>query len=147
MALFRIKKDKEEKKTPVAVDPIKNVKDTKKSPVKKKSVKKFVKKASDTVLNYKRDIYAVILNPRVTEKATMQSENGVYVFDISPRAGKSDVAEAVKKLYNVTPVKVNITSIPSKKLRLRTKNNKFGTKSGGKKAYVYVKKGDTIDVV
>ena len=144
MALFRLKKDTEEKKTSKGAV----VSDAQSS--EKKVEKKAEKKntASEILsLNYKKDIPSVLKHPRVTEKATLQSEKGVYVFDVAPRATKADVAEAVKSLYKVTPRKINMVKVPTKKVRMRGQQNKYGSKSGGKKAYVYVKKGDTINIV
>jgi len=88
----------------------------------------------------------ILKAPRITEKATFAAENGIYVFEIDLRATKKDVAGAVESLYKVKPVKVNITKIPSKSVQSR-RRGKFGTTSKGKKAYVYLKKGDTIEIV
>ena len=157
MALFRLKKDTEEKKTSedvVVSDAKKGLKKAEKkvdlpAGQAEKKVEKKEKKASSDILslNYKKDMPSVLKNPRVTEKATLQSEKGVYVFDVAPRSTKKDVAEAVKALYKVTPRKINMVKVPSKRVSIRGKQNKYGVKSGGKKAYVYVKKGDTIDIV
>ena len=153
MALFRLKKDTEEKKTSkdVVVSDVKEVKKEKVNKTTKKETEKKIEKKTVTSnvlsLNYNKDITSVLRHPRVTEKATLQSENSVYVFDVSSRATKKDVAEAVEALYKVTPRKINIAKVPSKRIRMRKQQNKYGIKSGGKKAYVYVKKGDTIDIV
>ena len=91
----------------------------------------------------KRDI--VIKNPRITEKASFMSEtSNVYTFDITKGATKKWVANAVKNLYKVVPVKVNVVTIRAKKVFVR---GKMGAKAGGKKAYVYLKKGDKIEIV
>jgi len=89
---------------------------------------------------------AVILGPRITEKAVGISEQNVYTFNVRRDATKFQVRDAVKALYNVTPVKVNIVNkAPAKRMvgmRNRTKHVK-----GIKKAYVYLKKGDSISLV
>ncbi|MEX0652112.1 MAG: 50S ribosomal protein L23 [Candidatus Paceibacterota bacterium] len=147
MALFRIKKDTEkEKATPDAV--VSNVKETKQEAVVKSAKGDMKTPASELLsLNYKKDIPSVLAHPRVTEKATIMSEQGVYVFDVAPRSTKKDVAEAVQALYKVTPRKINMVKVPAKRVRMRKHQNRYGVKSGGKKAYVYVKKGDVIDIV
>lgn len=171
MALFRLKKDTEKDKTlkdvvvsdtkkaetsagEVSADVLLSVgipqnEKTKKEKVKetKEKLKKKTISSDISSLNYNKDIASVLRHPRVTEKATLLSERGVYVFDVLFRATKKDVAEAVKELYKVTPRKINMVKVPSKKMRIRGRQNKFGVKSGGKKAYVYVKKGDTINIV
>lgn len=152
MALFRFKKNTTEKKlsnVEVISSTKKEKRDVEKEKVEKtiKEVKKKTTTSDVLLLNYKKDITLVLKHPRVTEKATLQSERGVYVFDVASRATKSDVAEAVMALYKITPLKINMVKIPSKRIRIRNQQGKYGVKSGGKKAYIYVKKGDTIDVV
>lgn len=93
------------------------------------------------------NISSVLLRPRITEKATLKAESGVYVFEVSKGASKKDIAEAVKFYYKVSPVKVNITKTPSKRIFSRMSRGQRGVKSGVKKAYVYLKKGDKIEVV
>ncbi len=87
----------------------------------------------------------IIKKPRITEKSGIQAEAlGVYTFEVTEKANKKNVAKAVKELYKVTPVKVNITNLPAKIVFTR---GKTGRKSGVKKAVVYLKKGDKIEFV
>lgn len=88
----------------------------------------------------------MLRRPRITEKATDAATRGVYVFDIEVRAGKTEISDAIRSLYNVTPVKVHIVSIPKKTVMSRKQRTR-GVKGGGKKAYVYLKKGDIIEFV
>lgn len=84
-----------------------------------------------------------ILSPHITEKSSLLSEGGVYVFRVAANANKSQVWRAVKELYGLNARKVGITNIPSKKKMHR---NRVGWKSGYKKATVYLKKGEKIDI-
>lgn len=85
----------------------------------------------------------VLLAPRVTEKAAYQaSEKNVYVFEVTKDATKKSIAASVKDAFKVTPEKIHMVRIPSKTVFVRGKK---GVKSGGKKAYVYLKKGDKIE--
>ncbi len=104
--------------------------------------------SSDTTpsTHLQKDYSHVLHSPRITEKATILSEKGVYVFDVDVKATKHDIAHVIEDLYKVKPIKINIAQIPSKKIRLQ-KRGAFGVKSRGKKAYVYLKKGDTIEIV
>lgn len=88
----------------------------------------------------------IIRRPRITEKAAHVTGAGVYVFDISMRATKKDVVTAVLEHYKVTPRKVNIVRIAPQKLVSRMRNRRGQTK-GLKKAYVYLKKGDRIELM
>ena len=88
----------------------------------------------------------IILSPRVTEKGAYLSELGCYVFNVAQGANKYEIAQAVKTIYKVTPRKIAIITIPTKTVQTRGTNRK-GTSGGGKKAYVYLKKGETIELV
>lgn len=85
----------------------------------------------------------VIKKPRITEKAARSAEQNQYVFEITSRATKASVAAAVKELYKVTPLAVNIASTPGKKKMVK---GKAGVKKGVRKAYVTLKKGDKIEL-
>jgi len=100
-----------------------------------------------TVANIKNNIgnsENIILRPRITEKASDKAEDNVYVFEVSPNANKVQIKEAIKNIYKVDAVKVNITKTPSKTIFSRGKK---GVKTGGKKAYVYLKKEDKIEII
>lgn len=86
----------------------------------------------------------VFKQPRITEKATMLSGFGVYTFEVPKSATKNEVMKAVETLYKVKPLKIRMITIPSKNV---FKRGKAGIKSGGKKALVYMKKGETIEFV
>lgn len=85
----------------------------------------------------------VLKKPRITEKAAIAAEKNTYVFEVSKSATKSSVKAAVKDLYKVTPVSVNMASTPAKKVVVR---GRIGTRSSIRKAYVTLKKGDKIDL-
>jgi len=96
----------------------------------------------------KKDLTWILKNPVITEKAALQAEGGVDVFEVSKDATKADIAQAVSEIYKVLPVAVNITKTPPKKVVRRKANGvKSGYKTGQKKAYVYLKKGDKIELV
>lgn len=86
----------------------------------------------------------VLLRPRITEKAAHLSAQNVYTFDVVFAATEAQVAHAIESVYRVKPVKVNLVKTPGKRVTLRTRRG-FGTRSGSKKAYVYLKKGDRIE--
>ena len=86
----------------------------------------------------------IIKNPRITEKAAHISDNNVYTFDVNKDATKVEIAKAVKAIYGVNPFKVNVVAVPTKRVFRRTS---VGVKGGGRKAYVYLKKGDKIEFI
>ena len=91
------------------------------------------------------DLSHILKHARITEKATMHQGGNVYTFDVATAATKRDVIRAVQALYKVKPVKVAMTRVPEKKVR-NMRSGKIGVKKGGKKAYVFVKQGDTITI-
>ncbi len=125
----------------------KDKKEEKKAPAKKVAVKKVTTPAKSEVLKGSKDVTSldltkILKNPRITEKAAHMSEGNVYTFDVAVRATKMEIKKAVKALYGVYPRKVNVSAIPKK--AVYRKGGK-GTKGGGKKAYVFLEKGQTIE--
>jgi large subunit ribosomal protein L23 len=86
----------------------------------------------------------IIVRPRITEKGSSESAKGSYVFDIWEGANKQDVKKAIYAIYKVSPAKVTVVPVRSKKVFVR---GKWGQTGGGKKAYVHLKKGDKIEFV
>lgn len=87
----------------------------------------------------------ILRMPRITEKASVLAQRNIVVFEVSPESTKREIIDAVKKSYNVTPRSVKIVAIPSKSVR-HMKTGRVGVKGGGKKAYVYLKEGDSIAI-
>jgi len=137
MSLFGKKKDAEE-----------STKTDDKAVVAEKATKEKVAKkpALKSKLAAPRDLSSVIKKPRVTEKAALLTERNVYTFEIRSDATKFDVRDAIVELYKVTPVKVNIVNKTPRHYtsRMRGRNMMEG---GLKKAYVYLKEGDSISLV
>ncbi|MEZ4195477.1 MAG: 50S ribosomal protein L23 [Candidatus Paceibacterota bacterium] len=107
---------------------------------------KSVAKATTKALNTDRNLSQVIVGPRITEKSVKMGESNVYTFTVARSATKFSVRDAIKTLYSVTPVKINIVNkLPAH--RMSGSKNRLVKVPGYKKAYVYLKKGDTINLV
>lgn len=89
-------------------------------------------------------ILKTIRNVRISEKASTLSLGNAYTFDVSTSANKKEIKKAVFSLYKVNPVKVNIINIPRKKI---VSKGKIGVRGGGKKAMIFLKKEDKIEIV
>ena len=87
---------------------------------------------------------SVINNPRITEKASRLSEIGCYTFDVTKTATKKQIAHAIEKQYKVVPQSVRTVNTPKKAVFHK---GTMGMTGGGRKAYVYLKKGDKIEVL
>ncbi len=94
-------------------------------------------------MSAKHEHYDVIRKPVVTEKATMASENGAVVFEVSIDSNKPQIKEAVEALFGVKVKAVNTTITKGKAKRFR---GQMGRRADVKKAYVTLEEGNTIDV-
>ena len=127
-------------------------KDTSTEKVEKKSGEKESKKVVvakpgvNNSLPTDRDLAGVIVKPHVTEKAVGMGERNVYTFIVRTDATKFLVRDAIKSLFSVTPVKINIVNKTARQYKSKTKGRRL-TEPGVKKAYVYLKDGDSINLV
>ena len=114
---------------------------TKKTAAPKVAVKK--KKTTEVHVG---DLSWVIKKPRITEKAALLGDKNVYVFEVARDATKTDVKYAVEKHFKVMPMKVNIVNRVPRTTKSVSRNRTV-TVRGLRKAYVYLKKGDTINLI
>lgn len=87
--------------------------------------------------------YKTLIEPWITEAATMMAEANKYVFKVAMKSTKPEIRKSIENLYNVTVKKVHTIHIPKK---ARNRGRIQGWKSGFKKAIVTVKEGESIDV-
>ena len=85
----------------------------------------------------------VILAPLITEKGTYLREEGKYICKVNPKATKSQIKEAVRRLFNVKVVDCTVMNVNGKPKRLRYK---AGMTSSWKKAIVKLAEGETIKI-
>jgi len=95
--------------------------------------------------NLKKHAGEVLFSPRITEKGAYLAEGNAYVFNVARTATKKEIAQAVEAIFKVKPVMVRTARIPTKKVMSRISRTS-GTTSVGKKAIVFLKKGDTIEI-
>jgi len=86
----------------------------------------------------------IIKRPHISERASDEAAQGVYVFDVDTKATKPQIRSAIKALFKVTPIKVRTVTVHPRKILVK---GRPGVRSGGKKAYVHLKKGEKIEVV
>ena len=87
----------------------------------------------------------ILLSPRITEKGALLAEASCYIFNVSSRANKGEIAAAIKETFKVTPRKVTIVNT-ARKQKITRGTNRKGATASVKKAYVYLKKGETIEL-
>lgn len=89
------------------------------------------------------DKYEVLRRPIVTEKTTMQIEQGLYTFEVDRRANKLQVKEAVEEVFGVDVVSVNIINMPGKPRRW---GRHISRTPSWKKAIVKLAEGQRIEL-
>ena len=97
-------------------------------------------------LRTERSVTSAILKPRITEKAALLIDSNVYTFEVRRDTNKYEVRDAIKALYKVTPTAVHIVKKAPRHSVSRMRGRDM-MEHGMKKAYVYLKKGDRIDLV
>ena len=80
---------------------------------------------------------------RVTEKASNMMAKSVYTFNIPPPLNKTEIKKEIFKIYKVKPIKINVLSAPKKRISFK---GKMSVRGGGRKALVYLKEGDKIEL-
>jgi large subunit ribosomal protein L23 len=106
--------------------------------LKPKEAKVDKKKKDDT-----KDAYKIFVKPLVTEKSTHLASLNKYCFSVAKNANKVMVKKAIKDLYGVEPIDVNIIN---NRRRWVKYGRVEGRKSSWKKAIVTLKQGDKIEI-
>ena len=85
----------------------------------------------------------VIKKPIVTEKVTALGDHNQYAFHVDRRATKTDVKNAVEKLYGV-----KVVGVTTQVRRERDRTYKYGKVEGAewKRALVRVAEGQKIEL-
>jgi large subunit ribosomal protein L23 len=88
------------------------------------------------------DASQIVLAPIVSEKSYSGTAVGKYTFRVHGDAHKTQIRQAVEKLFEVEVSSVNIIKVQPKPKRRGTIK---GTKQGWKKAVVQLKPGHSIE--
>lgn len=88
----------------------------------------------------------IIKKAILSEKAYQDMEAGIYTFLVDEKSTKKDIKIAIEKQFGITVVKINAARKPQK-LRRIGKTRKFAKTAGGKKAVVWLAKGQSIEML
>ncbi len=88
-------------------------------------------------------VKTVVKRPWISEKSQRVLENNQYVFLVEEHATKNAVKEEIQRKYGVHVVGVNMVQLPWETTRFR---NRVSKKRGKRKAFVFLKKGEKIDI-
>ena len=90
------------------------------------------------------DDFNVIIRPLVTEQGMhFANVKSAYSFQVNKRANKTQIKNAVEKIYNVKVDKVRTANRPGK---FRRKGRAYGQTPSWKKAVVFLKPEFHIDL-
>lgn len=89
-------------------------------------------------------VYEVVREPHVTEKTVNVGDFGnQYVFKVAVDATKTEIREAISRLYGVDVLKVTTLNVKGK--RKRAFGRREQKKKNWKKAYVRVREDQNIN--
>ncbi len=86
---------------------------------------------------------AFILSPVVTEKTAYLASRAQYVFLVDIAANKIQVRNAIRTMYGITPVSINMQNQDGKRVR---SGRSRGIRKRWKKAIVTLPEGKSIEV-
>jgi large subunit ribosomal protein L23 len=92
----------------------------------------------------KSEIYGIVVRPLVTEKGTFQSQAlNAYAFEVAAGANKTQIKQAIEKMYDV---KVKEVRTATRKGKARRTGRTTGTTRHWKKAVVVLDAEHHIDL-
>ena len=103
---------------------------------------KSAAKSKNAIVKYSASSHFLV-KPLITEKATHLASENKYVFVVSTKANKIEVAKAVQAVYGVKPVDVNIVNMKGKRV---SRGKIRGQRKDWKKAIVTLAKGQEIKI-
>jgi len=93
-----------------------------------------------------KDIYQVIKNVRLSEKASLlQEQNNEIVLEVDRFANKLEIKQAVETIFDKKVVKVRTANYDGKVRRKRRADQ--GRTASYKKAFVRLADGESIDLI
>jgi len=85
----------------------------------------------------------ILIEPVLSEKANQLREEGKYVFKVAQSATKTQIKEAVRRLFNVHPISCTTMVVGGKPKRLRYRSGYTAT---WKKAIIRLPKDEKIAI-
>jgi large subunit ribosomal protein L23 len=87
--------------------------------------------------------YDIIYAPIITERTALMANENKYAFKVDPRANKTQIKQAIEKIFNVKVESVNTVNVKPKKKRV---GRYVGKTNKVKKAIVKLKEGSSIEL-
>jgi large subunit ribosomal protein L23 len=90
-----------------------------------------------------KDHHDVLIRPIVSEKSYAGLEANRYTFLVHPSANKTEIKEAIQKIWNVRVLGVNTMN---RKGKVKRQRYVTGRRSDQKRAIVTLAAGDSIEI-
>ena len=90
-----------------------------------------------------KDPRDIILRPVVSEKSYTALEQNVYTFIVDPRTTKTEIKQAIQRIFEVKVISVNTMWRKGKEKRTRYT---VGKRVSTKRAIVTLAEGDSIEI-
>jgi large subunit ribosomal protein L23 len=85
----------------------------------------------------------IIIRPIISEKSYSMIEQNRYTFEVAKSSNKTQIAQAISDIFDVTVTDVNTMNVTGKPRRVRQAKGKT---RDWKKAVVKLKAGDKLDI-
>ncbi len=87
--------------------------------------------------------FKTIIKPIITEKSSLGAEFNQVTFKVENNSTKTEIKNAIEKIFKVKVKKVNTSNV---KVKLKSFRGSLGRRSNYKKAFVTLEEGQTIDI-
>lgn len=92
-----------------------------------------------------KDQYRIIRKPLLTEKChDLKEKHNQVAFRVAAAANKTEIKEAVERIFKAKVASVNVINVAGKAKRL---GRNVGRRSDWKKAIVTLKPGEKIEII
>lgn len=85
----------------------------------------------------------IIIKPVLSEKSTNMAEENKYVFRVPINVNKHIIKRAIKEIFNVSPIRINVMKVRGRRKRVR---HQYGYTSSWKKAIVTLGRDEKIEL-
>lgn len=87
----------------------------------------------------------ILKRPVISEKSMRQAGDSVYTFLVNRAAAKPEIAKAVKEAFKVDVISVKTVNVRGE-IKMQRRIRKLYQSASYKKAFVQIKKGQTIPI-
>ncbi len=90
------------------------------------------------------DLYKIIREPHITEKATIQKELANQIsLKVDKKANKIEIKKAVETIFKISVLDVKVMNVRGKRRRV---GRNIGKRAAWKKAIVTLAPGESIEI-